>query len=581
MPSTHLKVPFPQKDAAKSLGARWDDSVKRWSVPEGTDLAPFATWLPATVQGDSSRAIGAELSATELSTASKGIPLSRLLGGVADAVAQAYMAGVWTTAELLRANITRGHLFLELTERDANGVVIAKAEAVVWASNAARITKEFQQATGAKLGAGIKLMLRAKPTYAAQYGFKLVVDAIDPAYTLGDLEAKKREIRARLKQEGVFDKNRALPAPWDFRWVIVVAPERGAGLGDFAKEADRLGRHGVLQVVYAQSRFQGERAAAEIVAALRGALASWSERTPPDGVVIIRGGGAVNELAWLNDYELTRFICDCDIPVLTGIGHERDSTLLDEVAHEKFDTPSKVIAGIEQRVIKRSVEAKSSFDEVLSRAVRDADRMRASTERLDGEVKAAARATLTHGRSETERLMNTCRLDAVRSIHETGTAVAERFAEVKGSANAQLAFAQQAVPARLSEVRSLAFNAIDKARIALGVTLPGILERAALDVDHMDQAIDGVFDAVVERSGQTLAKAATASEALMREIAGQGPEKTLARGFAMLRSRDGKTLTSAIDARADDVIEVTFRDGIVGAKVVEIKRAVGTDVEGE
>ena len=581
MPSVYLKVPFPQKDAAKSLGARWDDSEKSWYVPEGRDLAPFATWLPASAQDDSSLALGAESSSTELSTASKGIPLSRLLAGVASAVAQAYKAGVWTTAELLRANIAGGHLFLELTERDGDGRVVAKTEAVVWTSNAARITKEFQQATGAKLDAGIKLMLRAQPTFTAQYGFRLVVDAIDPTYTLGDLEARKREIRARLKQEGVFDRNRALPAPWDFRWVIVVAPERGAGLGDFAKEADRLGRHGVLQVVYAQSRFQGERAAAEIVAALCGALASWSERTPPDAVVIIRGGGAVNELAWLNDYELARFICDCDVPVLTGIGHERDSTLLDEVAYEKFDTPSKVIAGIEQRVIKRSNEAKASLDEVLSRAVRDADRMRASTERLDGEVKTAARATLTEGRSETERLLNACRLDAVRSIHEASAGVAERFAEVKGRANAQLAFAQQAAPAKLTEVSSLAFNAIDRARVALGVTLPRILERASLDVDHMNQAIDGVFDAVVERSGQTLANAAATSESLVREITGQGPKKTLARGFAMLRSGDGKTLTSASDARVDEVIEVTLRDGVVGARVVDIKRAIDTGLEGE
>ncbi|MDP3639534.1 MAG: exodeoxyribonuclease VII large subunit, partial [Azonexus sp.] len=187
-------------------------------------------------------------------------------------------------------------------------------------------------------------MVRAKPVFKAQYGFSIEIDAIDPEYTLGDLEARKREIRTRLQQEGIYDANKKLSSPWDFNAVLVVAPQGAAGLGDFQAEATRLERFGICRFVYATSRFQGEGAANEIKQALQSALQHWrdSAMSTPDAVVIIRGGGAVNDLAWLNDYELAKHICTMKIPVLTGIGHERDNTILDEVSNIRFDTPSKV-----------------------------------------------------------------------------------------------------------------------------------------------------------------------------------------------------------------------------------------------
>lgn len=152
-----------------------------------------------------------------------------------------------------------------------------------------------------------------------------------------------------MHQERVLDRNRQLTSPRDYRLVLVVAPQAAAGLGDFQKEAERLEHHGICRFVYAHSRFQGEGAVNEIVAAASVALAGLGRQAAdeggtvlPDAIVFIRGGGAVNDLAWLNDYALVRFICDQAIPVHTGIGHERDSTLLDEVANTSFDTPSKV-----------------------------------------------------------------------------------------------------------------------------------------------------------------------------------------------------------------------------------------------
>ena len=153
MPNTYLTVPFKAKDTAKALGARWDGEARRWYVPDGQDLAPFGEWLVDLAQTLPNREVAAIPASTALQPAPQGVPLSRLLQGVATAVADAYSAGVWTIAEVLRASTKDGHVYLELSERDADGRVLAKAQAAIWARTAERIVPEFQRATGATLGA--------------------------------------------------------------------------------------------------------------------------------------------------------------------------------------------------------------------------------------------------------------------------------------------------------------------------------------------------------------------------------------------------------------------------------------------
>lgn len=581
MAATYLTVPFKEKDSAKALGARWDSDARRWYVLDGQDLAPFADWLPNTPHASPTRDIAATSQSTALQAASRGVPLSRLLQGVAKAVADAYSAGVWTTAEVLRASVKDGHVYLELSERDADGRVLAKANAAIWARTAERIIPEFERATGATLGAGIKLLVRARPVYKPQFGFSLEVDAIDPTYTLGDLEAKKRELRERLKRENLFDRNKHLPTPWDFRAVLVVAPQGGAGLGDFSKEADRLAQFAVCHFTYVHSRFQGEDAAAEIVEALVGGLAQFPDGQTPDAVILIRGGGAVNDLAWLNDYTLARFICECPIPVLTGIGHERDSTVLDEVAHMRFDTPSKVIAGIEQLAARRAREARAAYESVINRGLRDSERMQTFVDRLDREVKAAASSTVADARAQCSRLMGDLRLDSVRVVHRAARQVQELFGEVRTEAVSHVAQAKQLVPTALNAVKAEAFSTLRTAKMQLDAALPAVLDRASLDMRRSRVASDTEFGNIVDRSRLTIRDAANSAQALFREVAGQGPQKTLGRGFAVVRGTDGRTLTNAAGAKHVERIEVAFKDGKLEAVVQDVHLGASDEILGK
>lgn len=562
----YLVTTYQQRAEVKALGARWDSDAGRWFVPEGKDLAPFAAWLP--------KAAAETSTSTALDTQVRGVSLSRLLAGVASAISQAFRDGVWTTAEVVKAT-NRGHYYLELCERSAEGDLLAQARGVIWARAAERLIPEFKRATGADLDAGIKVLVRAKPVFAAKFGFSLEIDGIDPAYTLGDLEAKRREIRERLKKEGIFDRNRRLPAPWDYQSVLVIAPQLAAGLGDFAKEAQRLQEHGVCEFSYLSSRFQGEGAALEVVGAIGRGLSSWAGTELPDAIAVLRGGGSVNDLAWLEDYALARCICECPVPVLTGIGHERDNTVLDDVAHTRFDTPSKVVLGIEQVIARRTREAQASYAFVTAAATRITERARDTVDRLDIAVRANAKTTIADARLQTASMMSEVRLESLGGLHRASSSTDALHVQVRASAQQHLLAAKHDVPATMAAVGVLAESALDRARVRIQGKLPAVLDSARMDVRHSAATLGTSLQAVVDAAGRTIETASTGAQALMREIAGQGPHKTLKRGFAIVRAADGKTVTSAEGAATAGAIEVSFADGRVSAAVNEMRKSDG------
>ena len=615
MDRLYLNVPFQEKDAAKALGARFDRDLKLWYAQSAGEAMTFSKWLPAGIGADALVVPPAPLErpysgSSEVQVASKGVSLSRLLNGVAKAVAEAYASGVWTLVEVLRASSQKGHVYLEVTERDGSGQVLAKANAVIWANTASRILPEFEKATGAIVGDGIKLLVRARPVFKAQYGFTLEIDAIDPAYTLGDLEAKKKEIRDRLHRDGVFNLNRQLPPPWDFRTVLVVAPQGAAGLGDFQKESDRLAHFGLCQFTYVHSRFQGEGAAGEILAAMQGFLTGPGRDKALDAVVIIRGGGAVNDLAWLNDYNLARFVCEHPVPVIVGIGHERDKTMLDEVAHQAFDTPSKTIAGIEQAISRRAGLAKAAADTVFALATarileadRQIERLQSQTRayaqhqtghanqvieqgmgeiRLDtarlvangarsslallSDITTEAQHHLGHARRATDQDMGDIHLNTARLVGEGARSSLAWFNQVRHDSMQQVAQARQQVPGLFDYVRTHVLGVVADARTYTAVSLNTVVDRTMAQSSRASIQVDAELSRIAERAQGSITSALTKTEGLMREVTGQGPDKTLKRGFAVVRTNDGKPVTRIEHVADTQRLQIEFSNGIVNAR---------------
>ena len=282
--------------------------------------------------------------------------LKEYLSTVQEVIKLTFDTPVWVKAEIRNVNIKAGHYYLELAEKDPdNDQVIASCRATIWKFAAQKIVTPFERETGIELSRDLNVLIKVKASFDPQYGFSLNIVEMDSSYTLGDIARRYQEIVQRLTAEGLIERNRQLPTPFDLNRILVIAPENAAGLGDFKKDADALADAQVCEFVYHSATFQGNTAPQSIRQSLAQALKQWAEdyTTAPDLIVIIRGGGAVNDLAYLNDYELAALLCKRSVPIWVGIGHEKDRTILDEIAHRSYDTPSKVIAGIRNHIVER------------------------------------------------------------------------------------------------------------------------------------------------------------------------------------------------------------------------------------
>ncbi|WP_151965774.1 exodeoxyribonuclease VII large subunit [Acinetobacter soli] len=283
--------------------------------------------------------------------------LSDYLTSVQEVIRITFDEPVWVKAEILSLNIKGGHYYLELAEKEEDtDKVIASCKATIWKSTSVKIVLKFERESGIELSKDLTVLIKIKARFDPQYGFSVNIEDIDSNFTLGDIAKRYQQILARLTTEGLVNLNKSLPAPFDIENILVIAPENAAGLGDFKKDADVLNKANVCHFVYHSATFQGNTAVNSIMESLSAGLRQWAKdyAIPPDLIVIIRGGGAVNDLAYLNDYDLAALLCKRKVPIWVGIGHEKDRTILDEIAHRSFDTPSKVIAGIRNVISERS-----------------------------------------------------------------------------------------------------------------------------------------------------------------------------------------------------------------------------------
>ncbi|MDE6134731.1 MAG: exodeoxyribonuclease VII large subunit [Muribaculaceae bacterium] len=247
------------------------------------------------------------------------------------------LSDVWVTAETSDLRLSGGHCYMELLQKDSAGRITARSRAVIWASAYGRIAAKFAEATGSALRSDMKIMVRANVNFHAVYGLSLVVTDIDPGYTVGDLARRRNEIIARLKADGVIDLNRTLGwADTPCRVAVISAPG-AAGYGDFMKHLHLNPSRFRFTTRLFPASMQGAQAVPDIIAALEEVM---TRLECFDCVVIIRGGGAGSDLACFDDYDLASNVAQFPLPVVIGIGHERDITVLDYVANSRVKTPT-------------------------------------------------------------------------------------------------------------------------------------------------------------------------------------------------------------------------------------------------
>lgn len=305
------------------------------------------------------------------------------------------LTDVWITAETSDLRTSGGHCYMELLQKDDSGRMLAKSRAVIWASAYARLGAAFYATTGSRLASDMKIMARVSVNFHAVYGFTLVITDIDPDYTVGDLARRRNRIIAQLKEDGVYDLNRTMHWSSTPCRIAVISAAGAAGYGDFVKHL----HHNAARLRFTTRLFpaalQGAQTAPSVIAALDSIMA---EVDSFDCVVIIRGGGAVSDLVSFDDYDLASNVAQFPLPIIVGIGHERDVTVLDFVANTRVKTPTAAA----EVLIGRMSEAYENIRR-LARAIMGTVAERIASERQqlaywDGNLPALARNVIDRAR---------------------------------------------------------------------------------------------------------------------------------------------------------------------------------------
>lgn len=299
---------------------------------------------------------------------------------------------LWVSAEISELKVNRsGHCYLNLVEKGSkSGTPEAEARAVIWRSAYQRLATVFEELSGTRLAAGIRVLVRVVVSYHEVYGFMLQIIDIDPAYTLGEVERRRRETIAQLQRDGVWDMNREVAMPRPALRIAIISSATAAGYQDFMREVGRAPYH--FRFTLFESLMQGNSAEQSIISSLV-AIAEREEEF--DATVIIRGGGSTSDLGIFDSYLVASYVAQFPLPIISGIGHDKDVSVVDMVAHTACKTPTAVATHLVELVD----EEIALIDDLASR-LRDGVARRIANEKLrlersSGEMKNLVAVKLT------------------------------------------------------------------------------------------------------------------------------------------------------------------------------------------
>ena len=321
------------------------------------------------------------------------LPLSALTTFIRRVFALNLPEPVWVAAELAQVSEARGHTWLTLVEKsETDNSIQAQMEAVIWSGTLKKLSKVHKLSLlKSVLQEGMSVRLRVTASFHERYGLKLTVEDVDPAHTVGVLEQRRQATLQSLSADGILDRNAALALPPVLRRLAVISSETAAGLADFQRQL----QENPYGYVYSQDLYaaamQGFQTVEEVSRRLRQIV---RRRTEYDAVVIVRGGGAKTDLAAFDDEALCRTIADAPLPVLAGIGHEVDDTVLDRVVHRSLKTPTAVAAFLVDHTLRAEFKLLQLGRAVEATATQSVYRQSEHLRDLGNRVRESARSSL-------------------------------------------------------------------------------------------------------------------------------------------------------------------------------------------
>ena len=467
--------------------------------------------------------------------------LSQFLTEIKETIDRKFKGGgYWVRGELSDWKKNGAHYYGELIEFDENThQSIAKVKINMWANVAHKVMPKFHHAIGEHLKNGMKVLLMVDVNFHQNFGLSLNVIDIDPSFTLGDREARKKKVIADLAQSGVINNNRNLAVPTEFTNIAVISSENAAGLGDFFAEADLLQKYGLCQFDIYHASMQGKDCAATVAKQFREIYkAIGSHEKTYDCVVLIRGGGSQADLDWFNYFEPANAICHMPVPVFVGIGHERDKTILDDLATRSFDTPSKVINFIATTVVNNATKAHNSFESIKSIALNSTTKAKVDIDKHHQYITHFAKQVVSSQKKVTG--------DYYKLVH--------------ANAKQQLLYQRQIIDNWQSNIMQSAKKSLELSRTKVDHLNQAAMTTAkSLIQSHSKQLITWHSNIAVNAKN-TLINAKNSIESNYRGILSMSIEPTLQRGFAVTKT-NGKYVTSIADAKQCQTLMVTYHDG--------------------
>lgn len=289
--------------------------------------------------------------------------LTELNLDIREALSHTHPDEYWVCAEISECHPNRnGHCYLELIDKDRQGRTTARQRAIIWSNTYNLLQPYFEQVTGQRLTAGIKVLVLVTVTYHELYGMSLTIHDINPTYTIGEAARRRAEIIAQLEEEGTINDNKELPLPMLPRRIAIISSSTAAGYGDFIDQLQGNSYGYIFYPVLFTAIMQGERTETSVIEALN-RIHTHIEHF--DCVVIIRGGGSTSELSCFDTYPLATNVAQFPLPIIVGIGHERDETVLDYVAAVRVKTPTAAAEWLIERMRLADMAAQAMRQQVV------------------------------------------------------------------------------------------------------------------------------------------------------------------------------------------------------------------------
>jgi exodeoxyribonuclease VII large subunit len=469
--------------------------------------------------------------------------LSGLNQSIKETLQETFPAPVWVVAEIseLKENRT-GHCYLELIEKEDN-TIIARSRATIWSYTYRMLKPYFETSTGQSFTQGIKILVQVSVEFHPSYGFSLNIKDIDPVYTVGDMAMQRKEIIERLKSEGIFDMNKELELPLVPQKIAIISSATAAGYQDFINQLESNENGFVFYTKLFEATMQGADTEPSIINALE-RIFQYEDFF--DTVVIIRGGGATADLSSFDSYNLAFNITQFPLPVITGIGHEKDDTIIDLVAHTRMKTPTAaaefLVAGVErfyEQLLYTENEVvqlvRSLIDEKQTRLEQNAERLNYTVSQFINEKQLRIARLGNELQQNVNQFSFKKRYELSNLKHDLESAVSVWVVETKN---------------RMERKR----------RILKRVAGESLLKENATLVHYRD-----LISAKARRIISTESEKIKFSENSVRLL---NPENILKRGYS-LTFKNGEIVKSVAQLGVNDEIETRFAKGKVKSKIIK------------